>query len=305
MLKPRRAKQKGYARIVTRVGALSIELRPEFAPRAVWNFVQLAKRGYYDGVVFHRNIRHFMIQGGDPTGTGKGGRSVWGKNFADELDGPLSHDARGVVSMANKGRDTNSSQFFVTYRPAKHLDRKHTIFGQVVDGMDALDALERLEVRPDDKRPVEDVAMQEVSIFVDPFEEFRKAKSRSDREEREKEEIARMGGTEDDRVTWTGKRVRDSAGGGGGGIGPREADTAGIGKYLKDAEASRSKNENGHGGGTAAGDEDELVHEDGSKETRERMEVEEWELETDSVPEPARKKAKGASTGGFGNFDNW
>ncbi|KAI4139687.1 MAG: hypothetical protein LQ340_007975, partial [Diploschistes diacapsis] len=207
MLQPKRVKEKGYARITTTHGDLNIELRPEFAPHAVWNFVQLAKKGYYNGIAFHRNIRNFMIQGGDPTGTGRGGKSIWGKDFKDEFDGPLTHDARGVVSMANKGKHTNGSQFFITYRPAKHLDRKHTVFGQVVGGLDTLARLERVPVDDGDKRPLEDIEMQEVVIFLDPFEEFQKARRERDEAETERAETKRRGGTEDDRTTWTGKRV--------------------------------------------------------------------------------------------------
>jgi peptidyl-prolyl cis-trans isomerase-like protein 2 len=110
MLKRGRIKGKGYARIVTTFGHLNLELYPEYAPKAVWNFLQLAKKGYYKDVAFHRNIKGFMIQGGDPTGSGRGGESVWGKYFADEFEGPLKHDSRGTLSMANKGKNTNSSQ---------------------------------------------------------------------------------------------------------------------------------------------------------------------------------------------------
>lgn len=110
MLKRGRVKEKGYARISTTTGDLNLELYPEYAPKAVWNFFQLAKKGYYNDVTFHRNIKGFMIQGGDPTGTGRGGQSIWGKYFADEFEGPLKHDARGTISMANKGKNTNSSQ---------------------------------------------------------------------------------------------------------------------------------------------------------------------------------------------------
>jgi peptidyl-prolyl cis-trans isomerase-like protein 2 len=110
VLRRGRVKNKGYARIVTTSGDLNLELHAEYAPKAVWNFIHLANKGYYRDVIFHRNIKGFMIQGGDPTGTGRGGESIWGKNFADETEGPLKHDARGTVSMANKGRDTNSSQ---------------------------------------------------------------------------------------------------------------------------------------------------------------------------------------------------
>ena len=272
MLQPKRVKQKGYARISTNHGDLNVELRPEFAPHAVWNFVQLAKKGYYNGVVFHRNIRNFMIQGGDPSGTGKGGQSIWGKNFKDEFDGPLKHDVRGVVSMANKGKDTNSSQFFILYRAAKHLDRKHAIFGQVVGGLDVLSNLENVPVSDSDNRPLEDIEMKDVVIFVDPFEEFQKAKREKDTVEKEKEEIARQGGTEDDRTTWTGKRIRAD-----GTVDSSVEDGAeGVGKYLKTATATND----------GVDDEDEIL--------------ETWDEE---IPEePVKKKIK---SGGFGNFDSW
>jgi peptidyl-prolyl cis-trans isomerase-like protein 2 len=106
MLKPKRVKAKGYARIETNLGNLTIELQTETAPKAVWNFIRLSQTGYYKGVAFHRNIPNFMIQGGDPTGTGKGGTSIWGKNFNDEFDGPLTHDARGT------GKFSKSSLFY-------------------------------------------------------------------------------------------------------------------------------------------------------------------------------------------------
>lgn len=227
MLKPRRVKKPGYARISTNYGDINLELLPEFAPKAVWNFTQLSKKGYYNGVVFHRNIRNFMLQGGDPTGTGKGGSSIWNKNFTDEFDGPLSHDARGIVSMANKGKNTNSSQFFITYRPCKHLDRKHTIFARVVGGMETLSAIENVEVSEGEKRPLEDVRMEEVVVFVDPFEAFLKEKGERDREVEEREEVRKKGGREDERVTWTGKRV----------AGESNAKVSGVGKYMAGAGA--------------------------------------------------------------------
>jgi peptidyl-prolyl cis-trans isomerase-like protein 2 len=226
MLRPKRVKIKGYARIETNLGSLNIELQTETAPRAVWNFVHLAKKGYYNGVAFHRNIKNFMIQGGDPTGTGKGGTSIWGKNFQDEFDGPLTHDARGIMSMANKGKNTNSSQFFITYKPAKHLDRKHTIFGRVVGGLDVLQRLESAPVGASD-RPIDDIVMENVVVFVDPFEEFQKQKLEQDEAEKEKAEIKKQGGTEDDKTTWTGKRIRSD------GTVMRGEQSGGVGKYLK------------------------------------------------------------------------
>lgn len=265
MLRPKRVKIKGYARIETNMGSLNIELQTETAPRAVWNFVQLAKKGYYNGVKFHRNIRNFMIQGGDPTGTGKGGTSIWGKNFNDEFDGPLTHDARGVMSMANKGKNTNSSQFFITYKPAKHLDRKHTIFGRVVGGMDVLTKLENVP-GDDGNRPLKDIIMENVVVFVDPFAEFQKQKREKDETEKQKEEIKKAGGTEDDKTTWTGKRLRAD-----GTFGQGES-AGGVGKYLK------------------------AVTKD-ARTTDKYIEDEEM-LEA----EPVKKKVK---SGGFGNFDAW
>lgn len=262
MLKPKRVKIKGYARIETNLGALNIELQTETAPRAVWNFVQLAKKGYYNGIKFHRNIRNFMIQGGDPTGTGKGGTSIWGKNFQDEFDGPLTHDARGIVSMANKGKNTNSSQFFITYRPAKHLDRKHTIFGRVVGGLEVLQKLENVPVDGSD-RPIDDIVMESVVVFIDPFEEFQKQKREKDEAEKEKAEIMKRGGTEDDKTTWTGKRIRDD------GTVVQSGQSGGVGKYLK-ASADTTKSQG--------------------------------VIEEDVYEEPVKKKIKSGGFGNFDNW---
>ncbi|KAF2185865.1 hypothetical protein K469DRAFT_687693 [Zopfia rhizophila CBS 207.26] len=233
MLKPKRVKQKGYARISTSLGDLNIELLPEFAPRAVWNFVKLAQKGYYKDTVFHRNIKNFMIQGGDPTGTGRGGQSIWGKPFNDEFDGPNIHNARGIISMANKGKNTNTSQFFILYRQAPHLDRKHTIFAKVVGGLDTtLKAMEMAETGEKD-RPVDDIQILDVVVFVDPFEEWQKERKDREGKEMEEEEIRRQGGREDDRTTWTGKRIRTdgTVEAGSGGLG--------VGKYLKAAKEDR------------------------------------------------------------------
>ena len=126
--------------ITTNRGTIELELYPQHAPQTVNNFVYLAGQGFYDGVLFHRVIPNFMIQGGDPTGSGSGGP---GYRFADECDGnPLRHE-RCVISMANAGPNTNGSQFFITHLPTPHLDGKHTVFGKVVTGEDIVDAIEQ------------------------------------------------------------------------------------------------------------------------------------------------------------------
>lgn len=289
--KPRKVKHKGYARMTTTHGALNLELNAEYAPRATWNFLALAKRGYYDAVPFHRNIRNFMIQGGDPAGTGRGGESCWGKGkpFKDEwMHSPLSHDSRGVLSMANKGRDTNTSQFFVAYRPCRHLDRKHTIFGRVLlPGNDAggeevgaeseatLRRLEAVDASEADSRPLEDCAIDEVQVLIDPFDEHRRETAAREGEEREREEVRLAGGTEDDRTTWTGKRVRAE---GGGRDVEDDGHGGGVGKYL--------------GGAKPPGVGDEIVEEV----------LEEWEEARDTAQPPAKKRK---APGDFGNFDAW
>ncbi len=132
---------KSYqAKMETNKGEITLDLFPEYAPATVNNFVFLANQGFYDDVAFHRVINNFMIQGGDPTGTGRGGP---GYRFQDELrDNPLKHET-GVLSMANAGPNTNGSQFFITHGPQPHLDGRHTVFGKVADqeSMDVVNAI--------------------------------------------------------------------------------------------------------------------------------------------------------------------
>ena len=128
-------KKQYKARMETDKGTMVIELFTAKTPLTVNNFVFLAREGYYDGVIFHRVIGNFMVQGGDPTGTGRGGP---GYKFGDEFDASLKHDKQGILSMANAGPSTNGSQFFITHGPTPHLNGKHTVFGQVVEGLDVL-----------------------------------------------------------------------------------------------------------------------------------------------------------------------
>ena len=177
----------------TNMGDIEIKLFPEKAPKTVENFITHAKNGYYNGLIFHRVIKDFMIQGGDPTGTGMGGESIWGKKFADEFD-PELHNLMGALSMANAGPNTNGSQFFIVQAhtvPANMveqmrempsafpedtvvayeniggtpwLDFRHTVFGQVMMGMEVVDAIANVKVGPQDK-PVEDVVIESIEII--------------------------------------------------------------------------------------------------------------------------------------------
>ncbi|XP_061464035.1 peptidyl-prolyl cis-trans isomerase-like 3 isoform X1 [Rhineura floridana] len=133
------------------------------------NFLALCASNYYNGCIFHRNIKGFMVQTGDPSGSGKGGNSIWGRKFEDEYSEYLKHSVRGVVSMANNGPNTNGSQFFITYGKQPHLDMKYTVFGKVIDGLDTLDELEKLPVNEKTFRPLNDVHIKDVTIHANPF----------------------------------------------------------------------------------------------------------------------------------------
>jgi peptidyl-prolyl cis-trans isomerase-like 1 len=178
-------------RVDTSLGTFMVELYHRHAPTTVANFLGLAGKGYYDGVPFHRVVRDFVIQGGDPTGTGRGGDSLWGGPFADEIHPELHHTGAGVLSMANAGErtvggggggaggcdrsrgggvwrvragpGTNKSQFFVTLAPTPHLDGKHTVFGRVCSGMEVVKAIGSVPVGAGD-RPVGAVVMTRVTV---------------------------------------------------------------------------------------------------------------------------------------------
>lgn len=177
-------------KMITTMGDITIKLFPEQAPKAVENFMTHSKEGYYDGVIFHRVISDFMIQGGDPQGTGTGGESVWGEPFEDEFSKELLN-IRGALSMANAGPGTNGSQFFIVQNSSvdpsleqqmvqagfgkkaietymerggtPHLDNKHTVFGQVIEGMDVVDEIAAVETGANDK-PAEDVVIEKIEI---------------------------------------------------------------------------------------------------------------------------------------------
>ncbi len=178
----------------TNMGEIKIKLFPDKAPKTVENFTTHAKNGYYNGLIFHRVIKDFMIQGGDPEGTGRGGESIWGRSFADEFDVEL-HNLRGALSMANAGPNTNGSQFFIVQASSvpenmidqmkdmanafpesiieayskmggtPWLDFRHSVFGQVYEGMDVVDAIANVKTAAADK-PAEDVIIESLEIIT-------------------------------------------------------------------------------------------------------------------------------------------
>ncbi|KDR85314.1 hypothetical protein GALMADRAFT_234107 [Galerina marginata CBS 339.88] len=226
-------KRRAYVRVVTSLGgaSLNLELYCEKAPKTCYNFLMLARAGKYNECLFHRLVPGFMIQTGDPSGTGSGGESYWGTPFRDEHDmkNAAKHDSRGILAMANKGANTNSSQFYLTFKEAPHLDKKHTVFGKLVGGEDVLDALENLPVKLGTDRPAKTVRITEVIIYQDPFDDYKKrlANKLAKRAEGAKSDAAQKEVKKDD-VNWFGTKIGTSTAAlefGGTGQG-------GVGKYL-------------------------------------------------------------------------
>jgi peptidylprolyl isomerase len=139
----------------TTQGNIELKMFPKIAPLAVENFTTHAKDGYYDGIIFHRVIKDFMIQCGDPTGTGRGGESIWKKDFVDEFKPNVVFDRPMILAMANRGPTTNGSQFFITTVPTPHLNGRHTIFGEVIAGQDVVRKIENIKVGRGSKPTVE------------------------------------------------------------------------------------------------------------------------------------------------------
>uniref|UniRef100_G3PN30 RING-type E3 ubiquitin transferase n=1 Tax=Gasterosteus aculeatus aculeatus TaxID=481459 RepID=G3PN30_GASAC len=203
----RYVKKKGYVRLHTNKGDLNLELHCDKVPKAGENFIRLCKKGYYDGTVFHRSIKNFMIQGGDPTGTGTGGESFWGKPFKDEFKPNLSHAGRGILSMANSGPNTNKSQL-------------------IVGGFEALTAMENVESDPKSDKPKSEIKIITATVFVDPYEEAdvqiaaeRETEVQKQEEEKQQTSAARQKAKEE-QAPKTFK--------------------AGVGKYINPATTKRS-----------------------------------------------------------------
>jgi len=152
-------KDKKHVVLETSMGNLTIELYWDQAPKTCKNFWELAQREYYNGTIFHRIIANFMVQGGDPTGTGRGGSSIYGDKFEDEIVSSLKHTGSGILSMANAGPNTNGSQFFITLAPTPWLDGKHTVFGRVVDGIDVVKRMGQVATNKNDDSPKEKITI--------------------------------------------------------------------------------------------------------------------------------------------------
>lgn len=150
--------------IKTNQGTIEITLKPHIAPKTCENFMKLAEKKYYDGVIFHRVIPQFMIQGGDPTGTGAGGESIWGKPFEDEVREDVTFDKVGLLAMANAGPNTNGSQFFITTAKTPWLNMNHTIFGEVTKGYETVLKIEACDTDMQD-RPVKEQKIESIRVI--------------------------------------------------------------------------------------------------------------------------------------------
>lgn len=149
--------------IETNLGTFTVTLRPDIAPKASENFLQHARNGYYDNLIFHRVIKGFMIQGGDPTGTGRGGTSIWNAPFEDEVSDQVTFDRPGLLAMANAGPKTNGSQFFITTVPTPWLNKRHTIFGSVTQGYEIVQRISEQKTAAAD-RPVEPIRILHMKV---------------------------------------------------------------------------------------------------------------------------------------------
>ncbi len=135
----------------TTQGIIEFKLMSDIAPKTCENFIGLVNKGYYDGMIFHRVIKNFMIQSGDPTGTGRGGESIWGRPFEDEVSKDVTFNKEGLLAMANAGPNTNGSQFFITVKQTPWLNMHHTIFGEVITGYDVVQKIENVKTDANDK----------------------------------------------------------------------------------------------------------------------------------------------------------
>ena len=236
ILQELRPNKKGYLRLHTSLGDINIELHCDLAPKTCENFMALAEGGYYTGTTFHRSIKNFMIQGGDPTGSGKGGSSIYGPTFEDEISPKVLHDGRGVLSMANSGKNTNGSQFFILYKSAPHLNYKHSVFGKVVGGFEVLSLMEKMPT-DDEDRPIDEIKITGATVFVNPYKDMIEEERKKEEFEKKKKDRKEHGiVAAEDLGAWFSDPGAAKRG---------TASSGGVGKYLKLPSAS------GGGGGSA------------------------------------------------------
>ena len=268
---------KGMVRLVTSMGTLMLELHCDIAPRTCTNFLGLCQAKKYNQTTFHRLIRNFMIQGGKNPVVGAEDASLWGPAFPDEFDDRLKHIGGGIVSMANAGPGTNKQQFFITLKSCPHLDRKHSIFGRVVEGMDVLKNMERMPVDKKD-RPLEPIKILETEILVDPAKQakeivYQRIQERVlERQQQEAHKQATALGRS--LVSGNGRIVTNTSEPPSNAESAQNAKDVAVGKYLPKAVQQQQK----------------------------RMEKEETDIS--SLPLPTRTK-KPPSSVKFGNFSGW
>eukprot|EP01060_Flectonema_neradi_P023264 TRINITY_DN31474_c0_g1_i1.p1 TRINITY_DN31474_c0_g1~~TRINITY_DN31474_c0_g1_i1.p1 ORF type:complete len:501 (+),score=96.65 TRINITY_DN31474_c0_g1_i1:55-1503(+) len=219
-------------KLVTTLGPLTLELYCKNAPRTVYNFVKLSNSSYYNSTIFHRVIKGFMVQGGDPSGTGSGGRSFFGRDFPDEIIGNKLRHTRGAISMANSGANSNGSQFFIVFGKASHLDGKHTVFGRVVSGDETLTKIENVATTSDE-RPTTDIIITSLTVTKDPFANLEQSFDPEAVAKREAEAAALKKAGSEIRPWFSAPQpVLDKAG-----------DTE-VGKYLKAPSATKTTTTN-------------------------------------------------------------
>ena len=236
----RRLKKKGMVRMYTNRGNMDISVHCDIVPRTALNFMLLAHQGEYDGSKFHRSIRNFMVQGGKKPGSKDGGSSIWGKPFRDEFDDRLKHSGKGVVSMANSGPKTNQRQFFITYNSCSHLDRKHSVFGKIVGGLDILRRISEIPTDKDTDKPLETIKIERMELLDDPVSEALELERRRIEErknEKRKEAASRqagaLGGRAGKSVT-KGEEAQSKA---------VEEDKPSVGKYLSKKKKKKKSSE--------------------------------------------------------------
>jgi len=232
----KKLKKKGFVRLNTNLGVIDVELRCDIVPKTCMNFIGLCENGAYNNTCFHRSIRNFMIQGGKPSQKSDAETSLWGDSFEDEFDDRLKHTGSGVLSMANAGSNTNKRQFFITFKSAPHLDRKHSVFGRILKGMNVLTAMENVPIDKKD-RPRDIIKIITAEVIYSPIEEATEKervriqkRAEAKRLEKEERQLSALGS-----ITKTVNTASALV------PGVNEDDDPAIGKYLPKTAIGKNK----------------------------------------------------------------